>query len=94
MVKKLESFIKRFYLLIIFVFLYTPIVTLMIFSFNDSKSTAKWNGFTLRWYSELFQNTRIMDALKYTLISFPTLALSRSGTRVNNFLSLSLNWHP
>ena len=68
MVKKLESFIKRFYLLIIFVFLYTPIVTLMIFSFNDSKSTAKWNGFTLRWYSELFQNTRIMDALKYTLI--------------------------
>ncbi len=40
----------------------------MIFSFNDSKSTAKWNGFTLRWYSELFQNTRIMDALKYTLI--------------------------
>ena len=68
MVKKLESFIKRFYLLIIFVFLYTPIVTLMIFSFNDSKSMGKWSGFTLRWYTNLFQNARIMEALKYTLI--------------------------
>lgn len=66
--KKFESFIKRFYLLIIFVFLYTPIVTLMIFSFNDSKSMGKWSGFTLKWYTQLFQNDRIMDALKYTLI--------------------------
>ena len=68
MVKKLESFIKRFYLLLIFVFLYTPIVTLMVFSFNDSKSMGKWSGFTLRWYTNLFQNARIMEALKYTLI--------------------------
>ena len=68
MVKKLESFIKRFYLLLIFVFLYTPIVTLMVFSFNDSKSMGKWNGFTLRWYADLFQSVRIMEALKYTLI--------------------------
>ena len=68
MAKKFESFIKRFYLLIIFVFLYTPIVTLMVFSFNDSKSMGKWSGFTLKWYTQLFQNDRIMDALKYTLI--------------------------
>ena len=66
--KKFESFIKRFYLLIIFVFLYTPIVTLMVFSFNDSKSMGKWSGFTLKWYSQLFENQRIMEALKYTLI--------------------------
>lgn len=66
--KKIESFIKRFYLLIIFIFLYTPIVTLMVFSFNDSKSMGKWSGFTLKWYTQLFQNDRIMDALKYTLI--------------------------
>lgn len=68
MVKKLESFVKRFYLLLIFIFLYTPIVTLMVFSFNDSKSMGKWSGFTLRWYTQLFDNSRIMDALKYTLI--------------------------
>ena len=68
MMKKLESFIKRFYLFIIFIFLYTPIVTLMVFSFNDSKSMGKWSGFTLRWYTQLFQNARIMEALKYTII--------------------------
>lgn len=68
MMKKLESFIKRFYLFIIFIFLYTPIVTLMVFSFNDSKSMGKWSGFTLKWYSQLFKNQRIMEALKYTLI--------------------------
>ena len=65
---KLESFIKRFYLILLFIFLYTPIVTLMVFSFNDSKSMGKWSGFTLRWYSQLFQNARIMEALKYTII--------------------------
>ena len=68
MIRKLESFIKRFYLILIFIFLYTPIVTLMVFSFNDSKSMGKWSGFTLRWYSQLFQNARIMEALKYTII--------------------------
>lgn len=68
MVKKLDTFIRRFYLLLIFIFLYTPIVTLMVFSFNDSKSMGKWNGFTFRWYSELFQNSRIMNALKFTLL--------------------------
>ena len=40
----------------------------MIFSFNDSKSMGKWSGFTLRWYTQLFQNARIMEALKYTII--------------------------
>lgn len=68
MIRKLESFIKRFYLILIFIFLYTPIVTLMVFSFNNSKSMGKWSGFTLKWYIQLFQNDRIMDALKYTII--------------------------
>ena len=68
MLKKLEKFISRFYLLIIFIFLYTPIVTLMVFSFNDSKSMGKWQGFTLRWYEQLFNNSRILSALESTLI--------------------------
>ncbi|MGL5152710.1 MAG: ABC transporter permease [Clostridium sp.] len=68
MVRKLENFVKRFYLAIIFVFLYTPIITLIVFSFNDSKSMGKWQGFTLKWYAELFSNQRIMDALYYTIL--------------------------
>lgn len=68
MVSKFENFIKKFYLLIIFAFLYTPIITLMVFSFNDSKSMAKWNGFTFKWYGELFKNSSIMSALYYTIL--------------------------
>lgn len=68
MVKKLENFFSRFYLLIIFIFLYAPIFTLIIFSFNDSKSMGNWSGFTLKWYKQLFQNERIMQALFYTIV--------------------------
>ena len=42
-------FLRRFYALIIFGFLYLPIFVLIIFSFNASKSRATWEGFTLRW---------------------------------------------
>lgn len=52
----------------VFVFLYLPIVTLAIFSFNNSKSMAVWNGFTLDWYHTLFQNERMISALYYTLL--------------------------
>lgn len=68
MVRKIENFIKRFYLLLVFIFLYTPIFTLIVFSFNDSKSMGNWSGFTLKWYKELFQNERIIEALCYTIV--------------------------
>ncbi len=68
MVAKLEKFIKRFYLIIIFLFLYTPILTLMVFSFNESKTMGKWTGFTFKWYLELFNNNRLMSALYYTVL--------------------------
>ena len=51
-----------------YIFLYAPIISLAVFSFNDSKSMAKWNGFSLRWYKELLQNERILDALYYTIL--------------------------
>lgn len=65
MVKK---FFERFYVGLILVFLYAPIIILILLSFNDSKSRAKWGGFTLRWYKELFKNESIMNALYTTLI--------------------------
>ena len=68
MVSRLENFIKRFYLFIIFLFLYTPIITLMVFSFNNSKTMGKWSGFTLKWYEQLFSNQRLMSALYYTIL--------------------------
>ncbi|NLJ87782.1 MAG: ABC transporter permease [Epulopiscium sp.] len=59
--------INRLYLFIIFLFLYAPIIVLIIFSFNDSKSRSHWNGFTLKWYIELFQDPIIKKALFYTI---------------------------
>ncbi|MBR4862193.1 MAG: ABC transporter permease, partial [Firmicutes bacterium] len=55
------------YLVLIVLFLYLPIGTLMVLSFNDSKSMGAWQGFSLRWYQEMFQNKEIMEALGNTL---------------------------
>ena len=51
-----------------FIFLYAPIFVLIVFSFNDSKSRTVWQGFSLRWYEELFQDSQIMSALYTTLL--------------------------
>lgn len=51
-----------------FLFLYAPIMALAVFSFNDSKSMAHWNGFTFKWYKQLIHNDSIMNALYYTLL--------------------------
>ena len=48
---------------LIFILLYAPIVTLVVLSFNASKTRAKWGGFTLHWYRSLFATTEIMNAL-------------------------------
>ena len=68
------KFLKKFYLGIILVFLYIPIVVLIIQSFNAGKSRAKWEGFSLRWYSDLFADASIMSALQVTL-SIAVLAM-------------------
>ena len=65
MVKKLFS---RFYVGLIILFLYAPILILIVLSFNQSKSRSKWGGFTFHWYQELFRNEDIMSALTTTLI--------------------------
>ncbi|SCJ94331.1 Inner membrane ABC transporter permease protein ydcV [uncultured Clostridium sp.] len=58
---------QRIYLALIFVFLYAPIVTLMVLSFNGSKFRTKWDGFSTKWYVQLFRNEQIMSALYNTL---------------------------
>ncbi|MBU1659965.1 MAG: ABC transporter permease [Chloroflexi bacterium] len=46
-----------------YLFLYTPIIVLVVFSFNDSRSTAQWAGFTTRWYGEMLNDSQIILAL-------------------------------
>ena len=55
-------------LFLVFGFLFLPIFVLVIFSFNTSELNIMFEGFTLRWYKEIFQNTLLLDALKNTLI--------------------------
>ena len=63
----MKKFCKRAYLALILIFLYLPIIVLIVQSFNAGKSRAKWEGFSFRWYTELFQDTRIMNALTVTV---------------------------
>jgi spermidine/putrescine transport system permease protein len=60
--------LKKGYTLLILLFLYAPILTLIVFSFNDSKSRAKWGGFTLKWYKNMLTDPVIARALYYTLL--------------------------
>jgi len=60
--------IKRAYIGFIFLFLYAPILVLIVYSFNESKSRGQWGGFTLKWYGELFRDPDIIKALYYTFI--------------------------
>lgn len=45
-----------------FVFLYAPILSLMVYSFNESRLVTVWSGFSLKWYGELFRDKQLMDA--------------------------------
>ncbi len=65
---KMKSAVANIYSLLIYAFLYIPIVVLIIFSFNDSKYRGNWSGFTFRWYQELFADPDIMGALYTTFI--------------------------
>ncbi|MCI6156922.1 ABC transporter permease [Peptoniphilaceae bacterium SGI.137] len=69
----MSKWIKRIYLTIIYLFLYAPIMVLIVFSFNEGKTRGAWDGFSLRWYHSLFQNDEIMQAL-YNSISIALIA--------------------
>ncbi len=63
----MKKALRKAYIGLIMAFLYAPIVLLILYSFNDSKSRANWGGFTLRWYEELFTDPALMSALGTTL---------------------------
>lgn len=86
MVKKIS---QKFYIALMFIFLYAPIAVLIVLSFNKSKSRAKWGGFTLQWYKELFANQQIMNALYTTLVLALVSALI--ATIIGTAASIAIN---
>ncbi|WP_304944945.1 ABC transporter permease [Sphaerospermopsis sp. LEGE 08334] len=54
--------------ILVFVFMYLPILVLGFYSFNQSPYSASWQGFTLEWYQKLFTDARILSAIKNSLL--------------------------
>lgn len=63
-----KKILSNIYTVLVFIFLYMPIGVLILYSFNESNSTSTFEGFSLRWYKELFSDAASLNALKNTLI--------------------------
>lgn len=72
--------LKNLFIFLVFLFLYLPIITLIVFSFNTSSLNILFEGFTLEWYGKLFSNTTLLEALKNTII------VSVVSTAVSTFI--------
>ena len=59
---------NRIFMGLVFLFLYAPIIILIIFSFNAGNSSTVWKGFSLQWYEEMFNSRLIMDSVYTTLL--------------------------
>jgi len=72
-----DRFALPFFVASMYLFLYVPIIVLIIFSFNDSVSMFRWGGFSLRWYFEVFNDKTVWIALYNSLVvAFSSVALS------------------
>ena len=60
--------LSRLYLILVFIFLYSPIAVMILISFNSGESTTEFLGFSLRWYREMFRDSATLEALKNTLV--------------------------
>ena len=66
--KKTENFFRNVFIALVFIFLYIPILGVILFSFNTSEMNIVFEGFTLKWYGTFYQNRTLMESLYNTLI--------------------------
>lgn len=64
----MSKYWRRFYLFLVFLFLYVPILVLMVFSFNEGRTRGNWEGFSLVWYQSLFQDAEVLAAVRNTFV--------------------------
>ena len=84
-----KQFFQDFYLVLILIFLYAPIATMMVLSFNNTKSRTLWGGFTTKWYAEMFRNQAIINALNNTLLIAFVSALT--ATVIGTVAAIGIN---
>jgi spermidine/putrescine transport system permease protein len=79
---KFSRLIQPVFVGMIYLFLYLPIIVMVLFSFNKSRISVRWEGFSLYWYQKLFQTPEILDALTVSLVVafFATLLSVVIGT--------------
>jgi spermidine/putrescine transport system permease protein len=79
---RLQQWMLGGWALLVFAFLYIPILLLVIFSFNDSRLNIQWEGFTLKWYAALLENDTLIHAFKNSLFvaSITTVLATVLGT--------------
>ena len=75
----------------VYIFLHLPILVLMVFSFNDSKFSVDWQGFSLRWYRRLWERTDILHGLQVSLMV--GIAATAISTVLGTLLALGLSRH-
>lgn len=86
----MSKLLKKFYVFLVFVFMYAPIVVLMVYSFNDSRSSsAVWRGFTFKWYAKMISDSQMMKALQTTLII--ALASSLIATLIGTLAAIGIH---
>ena len=84
----MDSRFGRIWLALGYLFLYVPIVTLIVFSFNDSKMVTLWGGLTLKWYAAIAHDDEVIDGL---LLSFKiALASSLSSVVLGTLAAFAL----
>ena len=66
--KKKTSAASKVILTLTLLFFYLPILYIIVFSFNDSRSLTKFGGFSLRWYEKMFADSTMMEAVLYTVV--------------------------
>jgi spermidine/putrescine transport system permease protein len=74
-----------------YIFLYVPILILIVFSFNSSRFVTSWSGFSFRWYGELFQNEAMMLAMRNSLIV--AVASTLLSTVFGTMVALAMERH-
>ena len=69
-----KTFFKGLYTFAVYVFLYAPLIITIVFSFNKSRYSVAWEGFTTQWYGKMIQNTGLLDSAINSLFLAATAA--------------------
>ncbi len=88
---KKRSSLSKFYLVLVMAFFYLPIIYVVLFSFNSSRSLSNFTGFSLQWYQKMFATRAMMESIYYSVLIavIATLVSTVAGTIVAIGLSKS-----